>query len=67
MQGLSYQEKGLRWGVHVGAGAGALHTPAQSTSVLTGPQGDNAQGTLLHGGSAAVTDDYGVAWVASEW
>ncbi len=51
----------------VGAGAGALHTPAQATTVLTGPQGDNSQGTLLHGGSAAATDEYGAAWVASQW
>ena len=50
-----------------GAGAGALHTPAQATTVLTGPQGDNSQGTLLHGGSAAVTDEYGATWVASQW
>ena len=50
-----------------GAGAGALHMPAQAKIVLTGPQGDNSQGTLLHGGSAAVTDEYGATWVASQW
>ena len=49
------------------AGAGALHAPAMATTVLTGPQGDDAAGTLLHGGSAAVTDENGVAWVASQW
>ena len=32
-----------------GAGAGGLHTPAQATTVLTGPQEDNSQGTLLRG------------------
>lgn len=44
-----------------------LHSPATASNILTGPQGDNSQGTLLHGGSAAVTDEYGVAWVASQW
>ena len=51
----------------LGAGAGALHAPAMAKTVLTGPQGDNTAGTLLHGGSAAVTDENGVAWVASQW
>ena len=49
------------------AGAGALHTPILAKAALTGPAGDNAAGTLLHGGSAAVTDANGLAWVASEW
>ena len=52
---------------YFGAGAGALHTPAPAKVGLTGSQGDNSQGTLLHGGSAAVTDEYGATWVASQW
>ena len=49
------------------AGAGAIHTPALSRVALTGPSGDNAAATLLHGRSAATTDAHGLAWVVSEW
>ncbi|CAL5224046.1 g6670 [Coccomyxa viridis] len=65
--GPDYKYTAVWTPINMQLGAGALHTPAQSTSLLTGPQGDNAQGTLLHGGSAAVTDEYGVAWVTSQW
>ena len=58
---------GLSAGRTCCAGAGALHAPAMATTVLTGPQGDDSAGTLLHGGSAAVTDENGAAWVASQW
>ncbi|CAL8465747.1 g5283 [Coccomyxa elongata] len=53
--------------INMQLGAGALHTPFLAKAALTGPAGDNAAGTLLHGGSAAVTDANGLAWVAAEW
>nr|QOL01153.1 putative extracellular protein CSOL_076 [Pseudococcomyxa simplex] len=53
--------------VNMQLGAGALHAPILAKAALTGPSGDNSQGTLLHGGSAATTDANGLAWVASEW
>jgi hypothetical protein len=49
------------------AGAGAIHLPMVAKTTLTGPPGDNAAGTLLHGRSAATTDANGLAWVAPEW
>jgi len=48
-------------------GAGALHAPVLAKAALSGPSGDNAEGTLLNGGSAATTDANGLVWVASEW
>jgi hypothetical protein len=59
--------KGSKTCCCVSIGAGALHAMVMSTTALTGPQGDDAQGTLLNGGSGAVTDANGLAWVVSEW